>query len=59
MSRRRIKLLRKIPDAFLPASLERLKRSTAITIKAVGAINLEATSITIGDHAVRPVPDPV
>ena len=36
-----------------------LQGTTAITIKAVGAINLEATSITIGGRVVRPVPDPI
>lgn len=36
-----------------------LQGTTAITIKAVGAISLEATSITIGGRAVRPVPDPI
>ena len=36
-----------------------LQGTTAITIKAVGAINLEATSITIGGRIVRPVPDPI
>jgi len=36
-----------------------LQGTTAITIKAVGAISLEATQITIGGRAVRPVPDPI
>nr|PIE17118.1 MAG: hypothetical protein CSA65_09675 [Pseudomonadota bacterium] len=36
-----------------------LQGTTAITIKAVGAISLEATQISIGGRAVRPVPDPI
>ena len=36
-----------------------LEGTTAITIKAVGAIALEATLITIGGRLVRPVADPI
>ncbi len=36
-----------------------LQGTTAITIKAVGAISLEATNITIGGRVVRPVKDAI
>lgn len=36
-----------------------LEGTTAITIKAVGAISLEAAQITIGGRAVRPIADPI
>ncbi len=36
-----------------------LEGTTAITIRAIGAITLEATSITIGGRVVRPVADPI
>lgn len=36
-----------------------LEATTAITIKAVGAIRLEAPHITIGGRAVRPTADPI
>ncbi len=36
-----------------------LEGTTAITIKAVGAINTEATNITIGGRVVRPIADPI
>ena len=36
-----------------------LQGTTAITIKAVGAISLEATNITIGGRLVRPVKDAI
>ena len=36
-----------------------LQGTTAITIKAVGAISLEATSVTIAGRVVRPVADPI
>ena len=36
-----------------------LQGTTAITIKAVGAISLEAAQVTIGGRIVRPVADPI
>lgn len=36
-----------------------LEGTTAITIRAVGAISLEAAQITIGGRAVRPIADPI
>ena len=36
-----------------------LEATTAVTIKAVGAIRLEAPHITIGGRAVRPTADPI
>ena len=36
-----------------------LEGTTAITIKAVGAIAIEATTITIGGRIVRPVAEPI
>lgn len=36
-----------------------LEGTTAITIKAVGAISLEATQVTIAGRVVRPVADPI
>ena len=36
-----------------------LAGTTAITIKAVGAISLEATQITIGGRVVRPIGQPI
>jgi uncharacterized protein involved in type VI secretion and phage assembly len=36
-----------------------LEGTTAITIRAVGAISLEATTVTIAGRAVRPIPDPI
>ena len=36
-----------------------LEGTTAITIKAVGAISLEATSVTIAGRVVRPIADPI
>ena len=36
-----------------------LEGTTAITIKAVGAISLEATQVTIAGRVVRPITDPI
>ena len=36
-----------------------LEGTTAITIRAVGAITLEATQVTIAGRVVRPVADPI
>lgn len=36
-----------------------LEGTTAITIKAVGAISLEATQVTIAGRIVRPIADPI
>ena len=36
-----------------------LEGTTAITIKAVGAISLEATSVTIAGRVVRRIADPI
>ncbi len=36
-----------------------LEGTTAITIKAVGAITLQAPQVTIAGRVVRPVPDPI
>ena len=36
-----------------------LEGTTAITIKAVGAISLEATQVTIAGRVVRPIADPI
>ncbi len=36
-----------------------LEGTTAITIRAVGAISLEAPRVTIAGRAVRPIPDPI
>lgn len=36
-----------------------LQGTTAITLRAVGAISIEGTSVTIGGRVVRPIPDPI
>ena len=36
-----------------------LQGTTAITIKAVGAVSIEAAQVTIAGRAVRPVADPI
>jgi len=36
-----------------------LQGTTAITIKAVGAINLDATQVTIAGRVVRPIAEPI
>lgn len=36
-----------------------IEGTTALTLKAVGAISLEATQITIGGRVVRPIADPI
>jgi hypothetical protein len=36
-----------------------LQATTAITIKAVGAINLEAAVVTIAGRVVRPIATPI
>jgi hypothetical protein len=60
---RKLKLTNRKTGDFLVFDAEdntiTLSGTTAITIKAVGAIALEATSITIGGRIVRPVEDPI
>lgn len=36
-----------------------LEGTTAITIKALGAVSIEAAQITIGGRIVRPIPEPI
>ncbi len=36
-----------------------IQATTAITIKAIGAISLEATQVTIAGRLVRPIPEPI
>lgn len=60
---RKLKLTNRKTGDFLLFDAEEntvtLQGTTAITIKAVGAISLEGARITIGGRAVRPVPDPI
>lgn len=60
---RKLKLTnRKTGDHLLFDAEEKtitLEGTTAITIKAVGAISLEATSVTIAGRVVRPIADPI
>jgi len=60
---KKLKLTNKKTDDFLVFDAEEntitLQGTTAINIKAVGAINLEAVNITIGGRLVRPVADPI
>lgn len=60
---KKLKLTNRKTDAYLLFDAEEntitLQGTTAITIKAVGAINLEAAQITIAGRAVRPIPDAI
>ena len=60
---RKLKLTNKKTGDFLLFDAEEntvtLQGTTAITIKAVGAVSIEGARITIGGRAVRPVPDPI
>jgi hypothetical protein len=60
---RKLKLTNRKTDDFLVFDAEdntiTLQGTTAITIRAVGAIALEATQITIGGRVVRPVGEPI
>jgi hypothetical protein len=60
---RRLKLTNRKTDDFLVFDAEEntvtLQGTTAITIRAVGAIALEATQITIGGRVVRPIAEPI
>jgi hypothetical protein len=60
---RKLKLTNRKTDDFLVFDAEdntiTLQGTTAITIRAVGAIALEATHITIGGRVVRPVDEAI
>ena len=60
---RKLKLTNLKTDDFLVFDAEdnsiTLQGTTAITIKAVGAISLEAPQVTIAGRVVRPVRDPI
>ena len=60
---RRLKITNKKTDDFLLFDAEEntitLQGTTSIIIKAVGAISLDATHITIGGRAIRPVADAI
>lgn len=60
---RQLKLTNRKTGDFLLFDAEEntitLQGTTAITIKAVGAISLEATQVTIAGRVVRPVADPI
>ena len=60
---RKLKLTNRKTGDFLLFDAEEnsitLQGTTAITIKAVGAVSIEAASITIGGRPVRPVADPI
>ena len=60
---RRLKLTNKKTGDHLVFDAEEntitLDGTTAITIRAVGAISLEAASVTIAGRVVRPVADPI
>jgi uncharacterized protein involved in type VI secretion and phage assembly len=60
---RRLKITNRKTDDFLVFDAEdntiTLQGTTAITIRAIGAIALEATQITIGGRVVRPVDEPI
>ncbi len=36
-----------------------IEATTAITIKTIGAINIQGTQVTIAGRVVRPIPDPI
>lgn len=60
---RRLKITNKKTDDYLlfdaEANTITLQGTTSIIIKAVGAISLDATHITIGGRAIRPVADAI
>ena len=60
---RRLKITNKKTDDYLLFDAEEntitLQGTTSILIKAVGAISLDATHITIGGRAIRPVTDAI
>jgi uncharacterized protein involved in type VI secretion and phage assembly len=60
---RKLKLTNRKTGDFLLFDAEdntiTLQGTTAITIKAIGAINIQATQITIAGRVVRPVGDPI
>jgi len=60
---RRLKITNKKTDDYLlfdaEANTITLQGTTSIIIKAVGAISLDATHITIGGRAIRPVTDAI
>jgi len=60
---RRLKITNKKTDDYLLFDAEEntitLQGTTSIIIKAVGAISLDATHITIGGRAIRPVTDAI
>lgn len=60
---RKLKLTNRKTDAYLVFDAEdntiTLQGTTAITIRSVGAISLEAAQITIGGRIVRPVAEPI
>jgi uncharacterized protein involved in type VI secretion and phage assembly len=60
---RRLKITNKKTDDYLlfdaEANTITLQGTTSIVIKAVGAISLDATHITIGGRAIRPVTDAI
>ena len=60
---RRLKITNKKTDDYLlfdaEANTITLQGTTSIVIKSVGAISLDATHITIGGRAIRPVTDAI
>jgi uncharacterized protein involved in type VI secretion and phage assembly len=60
---RRLKITNKKTDDFLLFDAEEntitLQGTTAIAIKAAGAISLDAMHITIGGRVLRPIEDPI
>jgi hypothetical protein len=60
---RKLRLTNRKTGDFLEFNAEdntiTLQGTTAITIKAVGAISLEATQVTIAGRVVRPVAEPI
>ena len=60
---RKLKLTNRKTGDFLQLDAEAntitLQGTTAIRIKAVGAVSIEATQVMIGGRIVRPVADPI
>jgi hypothetical protein len=60
---RRLQLTNKKTGDYLLFDAEEnsitLNGTTAITIRAMGAISLEAAQITIGGRVIRPIADPI
>jgi hypothetical protein len=46
-------------DGLARTALLTLEGTTAVTIRAVGAVSIEAAQVTIAGRAVRPVADPI